>query len=72
VATPDQGKYLLRPKDDIEISFYKEPNLTKHLVVWPDGKIPYPLIGEVQAAGKTVKQLRAYLFDPLSKMKIAA
>ena len=52
VATPDQDKYLLGPEDAIEISVWKEPDLTKQLVVRPDGKITYPLIGEVQAAGQ--------------------
>ena len=47
VATPDQDKYLLGPEDAIEISVWKEPDLNKQLVVRPDGKITYPLIGEV-------------------------
>ena len=67
VATPDQDKYLLGPEDAIEISVWKEPDLTKQLVVRPDGKITYPLIGEVQAAGKTVKQLQAEILKRLEK-----
>jgi polysaccharide biosynthesis/export protein len=67
VATPDQEKYLLGPEDAVEISVWKEPDLTKQLVVRPDGKITYPLIGEVQAAGKTVKQLQAEILKRLEK-----
>jgi polysaccharide biosynthesis/export protein len=67
VATPDQDKYLLGPEDAIEISVWKEPDLTKQLVVRPDGKITYPLIGEVQAAGKTVKQLQEEILKRLEK-----
>ena len=67
VATPDQDKYFLGPEDAIEISVWKEPDLTKQLVVRPDGKITYPLIGEVQAAGKTVKQLQAEILKRLEK-----
>jgi polysaccharide export outer membrane protein len=67
VATPDQEKYLLGPEDALEISVWKEPDLTKQLVVRPDGKITYPLIGEVQAAGKTVKQLQAEILKRLEK-----
>jgi polysaccharide export outer membrane protein len=67
VATPDQDKYLLGPEDALEISVWKEPDLTKQLVVRPDGKITYPLIGEVQAAGKTVKQLQADILKRLEK-----
>jgi polysaccharide export outer membrane protein len=67
VATPDQDKYLLGPEDAIEISVWKEPDLNKQLVVRPDGKITYPLIGEVQAAGKTVKQLQEDILKRLEK-----
>jgi polysaccharide export outer membrane protein len=67
VANPDQDKYLLGPEDAIEISVWKEPDLTKQLVVRPDGKITYPLIGEVQASGRTVKQLQEDILKRLEK-----
>jgi polysaccharide export outer membrane protein len=67
VADPDQDKYLLGPEDAIEISVWKEPDLTKQLVVRPDGKITYPLIGEVQASGRTVKQLQEDILKRLEK-----
>ena len=66
VAVPDD-KYLLGPEDAIEISVWKEPDLTKQLIVRPDGKITYPLIGEAQAAGKTVKQLQEEILKRLEK-----
>jgi polysaccharide export outer membrane protein len=67
VAAPDQDKYLLGPEDALEISVWKEPDLTKQLIVRPDGKITYPLIGEVQAAGRTVKQLQEEILKRLEK-----
>jgi polysaccharide biosynthesis/export protein len=67
VASPDQDKYLLGPEDALEISVWKEPDLTKQLGVRPDGKITYPLIGEVQAAGRTVKQLQDEVLKRLEK-----
>jgi polysaccharide export outer membrane protein len=67
VATLDQATYLLGPEDTLEISVWKEPDLTKQLVVRPDGKITYPLIGEVQAAGRTVKQLQEEILKRLEK-----
>jgi polysaccharide export outer membrane protein len=66
-ATPAQDTYLLGPEDAIEISVWKEPDLTKQLVVRPDGKITYPLIGEVQASGRTVKQLKEDISKRLEK-----
>lgn len=67
VASPNQNEYLLGPEDALEISVWKEPDLTKQLVVRPDGKISYPLIGEVQAAGLTVKQLQEEISKRLAK-----
>lgn len=66
-AAPDQDTYLLGPEDAIEISVWKEPDLTRQLVVRPDGKITYPLIGEVQASGRTVKQLQDEIAKRLEK-----
>jgi polysaccharide export outer membrane protein len=66
-AAPNQHKYLLGPEDALEISVWKEPDLTKQLVVRPDGKISYPLIGQVQAAGLTVKQLQEAISKRLTK-----
>jgi polysaccharide biosynthesis/export protein len=63
VAQTAQESYKLGPEDNLEISVWKEPELTKQLVVRPDGKISYPLVGEIQAAGLTVKQLQ----DEISK-----
>lgn len=62
-----EDTYQLGAEDAIEISVWKEPELTKQLVVRPDGKISYPLIGEVQAAGKTVKALREEISKRLEK-----
>jgi len=67
VAAPEQDKYLLGPEDALEVSVWKEPELTRQLVVRPDGKITYPLIGEVQAAGRTVKQLQEEILTRLGK-----
>jgi polysaccharide export outer membrane protein len=50
--------YLIGPGDVLEISVWKEEALTKNLIVLPDGKINFPLIGEVVAAGRTVGQLK--------------
>jgi polysaccharide export outer membrane protein len=51
-------EYLIGPGDILEISVWKEEALTKAVVVLPDGKISFPLIGQVQAAGRTVDDLK--------------
>ena len=64
---PDQDTYKLGPEDTIEISVWKEPDLTKQIVIPPDGRITYPLIGEIKAAGLTVKQLQTEILKRLEK-----
>jgi len=67
VLPPDLEKYRLGPEDIIEVSVWKEPELTKQLVVRPDGRISYPLIGEIPAAGKTVKDIQEDISHKLEK-----
>jgi polysaccharide biosynthesis/export protein len=67
VSPPDLEKYRLGPEDVIEVSVWKEPDMTKQLVVRPDGKISYPLIGEIPAAGKTIKQVQEEISKRLEK-----
>jgi len=49
--------YVMGPDDVIEITVPTHPGLDKTLTILPDGKITYIEIGEVQAAGKTTRQL---------------
>jgi polysaccharide export outer membrane protein len=51
-------EFLLGPADVLEISVWKDENLTKQVVVRPDGKVSFPLIGDIVAQGRTVEELR--------------
>ncbi len=55
------GDYVIGPGDVLDISVWKDETLTRTTVVLPDGKISFPLIGEVVAAGKTLAQLKQEL-----------
>lgn len=59
------GRYLIGPGDILEIAEWKNPDLTRTVVVLPDGKITFPLLGEVMAAGKTAGQLTAEISQAL-------
>jgi polysaccharide export outer membrane protein len=59
--------YLLGPEDVLEISVWKDETLTKQVVVMPDGKIAFPLIGEIQASGRTIDDLRQELVKKISE-----
>ena len=54
---PYEGDYLIGVEDLLEISVWKNPDLTKTVPVRPDGKISVALIGDVQAEGLTPEEL---------------
>lgn len=59
--------YLLGPEDVLKISVWKDEHLTQETVVRPDGMITFPLVGEVQAAGRTVEDVRSDIAKRLVK-----
>ena len=59
--------YKVGPEDVLEVTVWKEEGLKKESLVRPDGGISYPLVGEVQAAGKTVLEIREELTRRLEK-----
>ena len=60
-----EGKstFTLGPGDIIEISVWKDQDLTRQVIVQPDGFVSFPLIGQVMAAGRTIPAIR----DEISK-----
>ena len=61
------NNYIIGAGDVLEISVWKNEDLTKLLTVLPDGKISFPLIGEVMAEGKTLAQLKKELESKISR-----
>src|ERR1051326_4456885 len=70
---PTSSEYRLGSEDLIECFVYKEPELTTTAIVRPDGMISLPLVGEIQAAGRTAPELQVeitlklleFLSDPV-------
>tara|TARA_B110000211_G_C14015913_1_gene525392 strand:- start:530 stop:1132 length:603 start_codon:yes stop_codon:yes gene_type:complete len=64
--------YKLNPGDQVEISVWNEDNLQKTITVLPDGMISFPLVGHLQAAGKSAAEIETtiaakldtYIADP--------
>jgi polysaccharide export outer membrane protein len=56
-AHAQQASYIVKPGDTLEISVWKEPDLQRQVLVRPDGAFSFPLVGEVDARGKTVAEL---------------
>lgn len=59
-------KYVIGNDDVLAISVWKEPELTKSIPVRSDGKISLPLVGEMEAAGKTPLQLEQNIREKLT------
>jgi polysaccharide biosynthesis/export protein len=61
VAT-DPEHYLLQPGDVLIISVWKEKDLdTPEVLVRPDGGLSFPLVGDIDAAGHTIEEVRQTL-----------
>lgn len=59
--------YLIGPGDTIQISVWRNPEVSMAVPVRPDGKITTPLVDDLQATGKTSTQLARDIEKMLSK-----
>lgn len=57
----DVNLHVLQPGDQIEVHVFSMPELEKVYMIRADGSFFHPLVGEVQARGKTLAQLEAAL-----------
>src|SRR4030095_15162202 len=70
-AQDDAGggvRYELQPSDVLQVSVWREPELTQQVIVRPDGAFSFPLVGEVNAVGKTVEELRKEIVQALARI----
>jgi polysaccharide export outer membrane protein len=59
-SSPSKDKvYLIQPDDTLEIFVWKEPELTRKVLVRPDGRISFPLVQDLQAAGVSPGELKS-------------
>jgi polysaccharide export outer membrane protein len=66
-VTPGATEYRIGPQDTLEISVNQLPELTRTVQVDLGGKILLPLIGQVQAIGRTPPELSADIAAALQK-----
>ena len=62
-AQEADDQYIIRPADVLAINVWKETEISRSVPVRSDGRISLPLIGDVQASGRTPRQLQ----DDISK-----
>jgi polysaccharide export outer membrane protein len=67
-AEPGTAGYRLHAGDKIIVGLYDDEKLPAHEIsIAPDGTFAFPMIGEVQAGGKTTAQIRAEMETRLKK-----
>ena len=66
-AAAAEAEYLIGPEDVLDISVWKNPELSRKVPVRPDGKVSLPLVNDIQAAGLTPSQLREQLAARLAE-----
>ena len=66
-GTNTDNIYRIQPGDILEVSVWKEEDLIKQVLVRPDGGISFPLVGNIQATGKSVTELQELITERLTK-----
>jgi polysaccharide export outer membrane protein len=61
-----EREYRIGPSDLLLVRVWGNEDLTREVVVSPDGRFRFPLIGEVTAAGRTVDELGRILSERLA------
>jgi len=62
----EQREYTITKGDVLEISVWQWPDLAKDVIVRPDGKISFPLVGDIDVEGLTLTKLDEILTAKLS------
>ena len=60
-------QYILGPTDVVQVSVWRNEDLSIAVPVRPDGKISVPLVGDVQASGRAPEELAASIRSSLAE-----
>jgi len=70
-AAEDVSSYIVGPEDVLEVSVWKNPDLSKVVTVRPDGMISLPIVGDLKAAGLTPTQIRDAIVEEIKAYQSA-
>ena len=57
--------YTLLPGDEINVAVWREEDLQRDILIRPDGKFSFPLVGEILAINRTPAQVQAEIAQKL-------
>ena len=66
-AAAEPEPYRIQPGDVLIVSVWKETDLQSEVLVRPDGGMSLPLVGDLQAAGSSVDEVRKVVDERLRK-----
>ena len=66
-ASAADNFYIIGPGDVLEISVWNEPDLSKKLIVPPDGVISFPLINPIKVTNLTITDLKKAVTKKISE-----
>lgn len=61
-----QSSYRIQPGDALQIEVLEDASLNRTVLVLPDGSFSFPLIGSVQASGRTTNTVQSALSSSLA------
>jgi len=67
LASAGEEPYRIGKEDVLDVSVWRDPDLSRTLPVRPDGFITLPMVGEVQAEGRTTVELEQDIARRLQK-----
>lgn len=68
-SRPVSREFLLGPEDVVEVTVWRNQDLSRITIVRPDGMISLPLIGDVHASGLTAAQVAERIAKRLTEFK---
>jgi polysaccharide export outer membrane protein len=70
MPTANDSAYVIGPNDELNVSVWEQPELSRAVPVRPDGMISLPLINDIQAAGRTPMQLMNALLEKYATLGV--
>ena len=66
-APTDIGEYRLGPGDEVRVTVFGQEQLSGNFRIDGSGKVAMPLVGEVEAQGRSARELEKAIADKLSE-----
>ncbi|MBT6209471.1 MAG: polysaccharide export protein [Woeseia sp.] len=63
----DDRRYYVQPGDILEVSVWREEDLQRDVLVRPDSRFSFPLVGDIDASNKTVEELKDEVVQRLER-----